>query len=72
MTTATRRRGPAQPPVDSPWMSAREAAAYLGMSVDAIYDACARRGLKHSKTGHSTMLFRKEWLDEWVEAHVRG
>jgi len=53
-------------------MAPREAAAYLGLSVDAIYDACALKGLKHSKLGHATMRLRREWLDEWVEANARG
>ena len=53
-------------------MGPREAAAYLGVSVDTIYDACATKGLKHSKLGHATMRLRREWLDEWVERRARG
>lgn len=37
---------------ESTWMTIREAAAYLGVGVDTIYDACAAGGLKHVKLGH--------------------
>jgi len=52
----------------SPWMSPKEAAEYLGVSIDQIYRACASKGLRHSKLGHSTVRFRREWLDDWAEA----
>ena len=58
-------------PVDSPWLSPKEAAAYLGVGVDAIYEACATKGLRHSKLGHSTMKLRREWIDAWVNARAR-
>ena len=58
-------------PVDSPWLSPKEAAAYLGVGVDAIYEACATKGLRHSKLGHSTMRLRREWIDAWVNARAR-
>jgi excisionase family DNA binding protein len=51
--------------------SPKEAAAYLGVGVDAIYEACATKGLRHSKLGHSTMKLRREWIDAWVNARAR-
>jgi len=56
---------------DSPWMSVKEAAAYLGVSVYTIYDACKLRGLKHAKLGHSTIRLRREWLNQWMETRTR-
>ena len=55
----------------TPWITVPEAAEYLGVGVDTIYDACARRGLKHSKLGHSTIRLKREWVDAWAEAQVR-
>jgi len=55
----------------SPWLSASQAAEYLQISIDSIYDACATRGLRHSKIGHRTLRFRQSWLDEWVEQQSR-
>jgi excisionase family DNA binding protein len=53
------------------WLSPKEAAAHLGIGVDTIYDACAERGLRHVKLGHSTIRIRREWLDAWAETFVR-
>jgi excisionase family DNA binding protein len=56
---------------DSPWLSPKQAADYLGVSLDAIYDACATKGLRHSKLGHSTVRLRREWVDEWADSRAR-
>lgn len=53
------------------WITPREAAAYLGVGVETIYDACAAGGLKHSRLGRRTIRLRREWLDAWAEEHVR-
>ena len=53
------------------WITPREAAAYLGVCVESIYDACAAGGLKHSRLGRRTIRLRREWLDAWAEEHVR-
>ena len=58
-------------PTRGPWMTIKEAAEYLGVGVDTIYDACARRGLKHAKLGHSTIRIRLEDLEAWAAAQVR-
>lgn len=53
---------------DSPWITAKQAADYLGVGVEAIYDACANKGLKHVKLGRSTLRLRREWVDAWAES----
>jgi excisionase family DNA binding protein len=55
----------------SPWITVKQAADYLGVGVEAIYDACANKGLKHSKLGRSTIRLRREWVDEWAESLAR-
>ena len=52
-------------------MTVKQAAAYLGVSTAVIYDACATRGLRHLKLGHSTIRLQREWLDEWTNRFVR-
>ena len=59
------------PSRESIWMTPRQAAAYLGVGVDTIYDACAAGGLKHSKLGYRTIRVRREWIDRWAEEHAR-
>jgi len=54
-----------------PWITVKEAADHLGVGVDTIYDACASRGLKHVKLGHSTIRIKLEWLEAWAETLVR-
>jgi excisionase family DNA binding protein len=53
------------------WMTPREAAGYLGVGVDTIYDACTAGGLKHVKLGYRTIRVRREWIDRWAEEHAR-
>ena len=55
----------------STWLTPREAAAYIGIHVDTIYDACAAGGLKHVKLGRRTIRLRVEWIDRWAEEHAR-
>ena len=56
---------------ESIWMTPRQAAAYLGVGVDTIYDACAAGGLKHVKLGYRTIRVRREWIDRWAEGRAR-
>lgn len=49
------------------WLTIKEAAAYLGVGVDTIYDACAAGGLKHVKLRHRTIRLRRDWIDRWAE-----
>lgn len=56
----------------STWMTPRQAAEYLGVGVDAIYDACAAGGLKHVKLGYRTIRLRREWIDGWAERRAIG
>ena len=52
-------------------MTPREAADYLCVGVDTIYDACAAGGLRHVKLGHRTLRVRREWVDAWAEEKAR-
>jgi excisionase family DNA binding protein len=54
------------------WMTPRQAADYLGVGIDTIYDACAAGGMKHVKLGHRTIRLRREWIDRWVERRAIG
>jgi len=70
-TRVIRRIDPSRRGADSPWMTVKEGAAYLRVGVDTIYEACASRGMKHSKFGHSTIRLQRAWLDAWAEAQIR-
>ena len=52
---------------ESAWMTPRQAATYLGVGVNTIYDACTAGGLKYVKLGHRTIRLRRAWVDAWVE-----
>lgn len=56
---------------DSPWWTPVQTAEYIGVSVDTIYEACASKGLKYTKVGHSTMRLRKDWTDQWLTARAQ-
>lgn len=51
------------------WLTPQEAAAYLRVGIDTIYDACADGRLKHSKLGYRTIRLKRAWIDEWAESH---
>ena len=55
---------------ESAWVTPRQAAAYLGVGVDTIYEACAAGDLKHVKLGYRTNRLRREWIDLWAEKHA--
>ena len=60
------------PTADAPvWLTIREAAQYLRVGVDLIYDACAVGGLKHVKLGHRTIRLRREWVDTWADEKAK-
>lgn len=69
--TSPKLRAIERPATDSPWMTVKEAAQYLGVSVWTVYDACKLHGLKHAKLGHSTIRLRRDWIDRWMETRVR-
>jgi len=52
------------------WLTPREAAAYLHVGVDTIYDACAAGRLRHSKLGYRTIRMKRAWVDEWAEGRA--
>jgi excisionase family DNA binding protein len=57
--------------IETSWMAPRQAAAYLGVGVDTIYEACATDALKHVKLGYRTIRVRREWIDDWAERLAR-
>lgn len=65
------RSGKKQTQAIGPWLTVKEAAKYLGVGADFIYDACRTRGLKHMKAGHSTIRIKREWLEAWTEKLAR-
>jgi excisionase family DNA binding protein len=50
------------------WITPHEAAAYLGVGVDIIYDGSAAGGLKHTRLGHRT----SRRCDDSVETAARA
>ena len=55
----------------SAWMTIQDAATYLGVGVDKIYEACAGGGLRHARFGHRTIRLRREWIDRWADSRAR-
>jgi excisionase family DNA binding protein len=54
------------------WLTVKQAATHTAVSTDTIYTACERGELRHARlSGRRTIRFRSEWLDEWLEQHVR-
>ena len=49
----------------------RQASEYMQISHYRLYTLARTRGIKHFKTG-SKYLFRKRFLDEWIEQELNG
>ena len=52
----------------SPWLTVKEAAAYVGFCDKTIRRACQLGRLKCARVGRRIRI-RREWLDDWVIAH---
>jgi excisionase family DNA binding protein len=63
---APRLAAQAEPKTDR-WLTVEDAAAYLGCAKQRIYNLVSQRRLRHVKDG-SRVLFRRQWLDEHLEA----
>ena len=58
-------------PVDSPWMVMAEAAAYAKRGRRLLAKAVKDGELRAARIGgRRELLFRREWLDEWIEAQA--
>jgi excisionase family DNA binding protein len=54
------------------WLTVAEGAEYAGVSRDTIYTACERGELSHARiSGRRSIRLRPEWIDAWLERHVR-
>lgn len=54
------------------WLSVADAAEHAAVSRDTIYTACERREMQHVRIGgRRTIRVRREWIDAWLERHVR-
>lgn len=58
-------------PAVSPWMSADQAADYTGIPKQSLYKLTAAKAIPHAKPGNR-LLFKREDLDAWLDAHREG
>ena len=57
---------------DKRWMTVQDAASYSAVSPDTIYTACERAELRHARVGgRRSIRVRPEWIDQWLERHIR-
>ena len=57
------------PTPDCPLLSLRQAAAYLGMSDSGLRKITRKRRIRFAQQSRwSRIKFRREWLDEFIEA----
>ena len=54
------------------FMTAQEAAAYLGFTISSLYVKCSRKQIPYYKPERGgkrgKLYFRREELDEWIQA----
>jgi len=62
-------------PADGRWLSAKEAAAILGVSTRTLYQFCRTGELRHARitlNRNGVMRFKRAWLDAFMEARATG
>jgi excisionase family DNA binding protein len=62
-------------PADDRWLSAKEAAAVLGVSTRTLYQFCRTGELRHARitmNPNGVMRFRRAWLDAFMETRATG
>ena len=60
---------PAPAPVDDGWLTTKEAAAYLGLSVNALHKLTAERRIPFSQASEGARCyFRRSDLDAWRQS----
>lgn len=60
-----------EPPVDSPWMVMADAKTYAKRGGRLLAKAVKNGELRAARIGgRRELLFRREWLDEWIEAQA--
>jgi len=58
-------------PIDSPWLTAKDAAAYLRRGQRFVRSEIAAGRLRAAIVGERReILTRREWCDAWVESRV--
>lgn len=53
---------------DRTFMTAEEAAAYLGFKIDSLYNKCYKKQIPHYKPSGGKLYFLREELDAWIAA----
>ena len=70
---------PLTPRHPSPWITVQEAARYMQVGTDLIYNACTAGQLRHVKLGAAAAPGRRTrkvirtqyaWCDEWAERNA--
>jgi excisionase family DNA binding protein len=51
---------------ESPWMDTREAAAYLGISVDSLHRLTSNQAIRHTKVHAHALRFHRLDLDAFM------
>lgn len=57
--------------IDSPWLTLKEAAAYLSKPASWMYDNVQRLDIPRRKVGRE-YRFRIDLLDEWLDQQTSG
>lgn len=53
----------------SPWMTIREAAKHIGMSIGFLRKCVRQRRVPFARIGTKALRFRREDLDRWMQTN---
>jgi excisionase family DNA binding protein len=57
--------------IQKEFLTAREAASYLGISINSMYKLTQRRAIPIYKPGHKKVYIRKKDIDEWIAESIQ-
>jgi len=58
--------------IEKKWLTIREAATYVGMSVAFFRKAVRQRSVPHARVGTKALRFDRDKLDRWIETNSCG
>jgi excisionase family DNA binding protein len=58
--------------LEKKWLTIREAASYIGMSIGFLRKSVRNRTVPHTRVGSKALRFDREALDVWLAAQGCG
>ena len=55
---------------ENKYLTVRQAAEIMGMSIRSLQQLCADRKIRHTRTTGGTLRIRTDWIDEFYQLNI--